>query len=228
MATITTDAATAVVFDLRPAARRLARLVEGVHDGWLDAATPCEEFTVRDLLGHLHGLSAVLSDAAAKRVRTGTAAGAGACVLSGDWRRELPRRIAELADCWHRHEAWEGAAVVDGTTLPAGVVAQISLGELVLHGWDLARATGQAFHCDKPSLQVVYALLAPEADNPARAPMFAPVVDVPYGSPFLDRVVGLGGRDPGWSPRACGPKGDEGGEGGEGGEGVPGSEGRTG
>ncbi|MGW7414230.1 TIGR03086 family metal-binding protein [Streptomyces sp. NPDC054863] len=197
MTTTTTAAPTAVVFDLEPAARRLARLVEGVPDARLDARTPCEEFTVRDLLAHLCGLTAAFRAAAKKQPHPG--AGAGSPALPADWRHSLPRQLAALADSWHRHDAWDGTTTAGGTTLPAGVAAQIALDELVLHGWDLARATGQSFDCDKPSLQVVYALLAPEADNPARAPMFGPVVDVPNGSPFLDRVVGLGGRDPKWS-----------------------------
>ncbi|MEU8888381.1 TIGR03086 family metal-binding protein [Streptomyces sp. NPDC048442] len=202
MTLTTTAAPTAVVFDLEPAAQRLARLVGGVPDARLGAPTPCAGFTVRDLLAHLCGLTAAFRAAARKQPHPEAEAGAAPqCpALPADWRHRLPRQLAELAESWHRQEAWDGTTAAGGTTLPAGVAAQIALDELVLHGWDLARATGQAFDCDKPSLQVVYALLAPEADNPARAPMFGPVVDVPYGSPFLDRVVGLGGRDPKWSP----------------------------
>ncbi|MFI5807411.1 TIGR03086 family metal-binding protein [Streptomyces sp. NPDC051561] len=194
MTTTTTAAPTAVVFDLEPAAREVVRLLDGVSDARLDGPTPCEEFSVRDLLAHLLTLSAAFRDAAGKRT---PAAGDGG--LPVDWRRLLPRRLTELTEVWRDADAWEGSTVAGGVTLPAGVAAQVALDELVLHGWDLARATGQHFTCDRASLQVVYALLAPEADNPARSEIFGPVVDVPYGSPFLDRVVGLGGRDPKWA-----------------------------
>ncbi|GHH35394.1 TIGR03086 family metal-binding protein [Streptomyces candidus] len=203
MAITTTAAPTDVVFDLAPAARRVAELIGGVGDEQLHGPTPCAEFTVRDLLAHLAGLTAAFRDAAAKRTgawsERSLAEGTGR-PLAADWRRGLPRRLTELAQVWRRGEAWQGSARAGGVTLTAGVAAQVALGELVLHGWDLARATGQPYACDRPSLQVVYALLAPEADNPARQPMFGPVVDVPYGSDFLDRVVGLGGRDPRWAP----------------------------
>lgn len=203
MTTTTTAARTAVVFDLEPAARRFARLVERVPADRLDATTPCDDFTVRDLIAHLCGLTVAFVAAADKQPPVADGSRPGAPVrpaLPADWRRCLPRRLAALAESWHRPEAWYGTATAGGVTLPAGVAAQVALAELVLHGWDLAAAVRLPFGCDLASLQVVYALLAPEADNPARAPMFGPVVDVPYGSPFLHRVVGLGGRDPRWSP----------------------------
>ncbi|CAM5648844.1 TIGR03086 family protein [Streptomyces spiroverticillatus] len=197
MTTTTTAAPTAVVFDLGPAARRLARLLDGVAEGGLDGPTPCAEFSVRDLLAHLVHLTAAFRAAARKEPEPPAGP-----ALPADWRHRLPGQLAALVDSWHEKDAWTGSTTVGGTPLPAGVAAQIALDELVLHGWDLARATGRPFACDRSSLQVVYALLAPEADNPARAPMFGPVVDVPDGSPFLDRVVGLGGRDPQWVPAA--------------------------
>ncbi|GAA3490172.1 MULTISPECIES: TIGR03086 family metal-binding protein [Streptomyces] len=197
MTTTTTAAPTAVVFDLEPAARRLVRLLDGVTEQQLQGPTPCARFTVRDLLAHLVHRTAAFRDAARKRPEP-----PAGDALPADWRRRLPGQLAALAGSWQQRDAWTGATTVGGTPLPAGVAAQIALDELVLHGWDLARATGQPFVCDRRSLQVVYALLAPEADNPARAPMFGPVVDVPDGSPFLDRVVGLGGRDPRWVPAA--------------------------
>jgi uncharacterized protein (TIGR03086 family) len=201
MTSTATAAATAVVFDLEPAARQVVRLLDGVPDTRLDAPTPCAAFTVRDLLAHLIGLTGAFREAADKRPAPEPAEGAGrGAALPADWRRLLAGRLTALAEAWHGRDAWEGSTRAGGVTLPAGVAAQVALDELVLHGWDLARATGQPFSCDRSSLQVVYALLAPEADNPARAPMFGPVVDVPYGSPFLDRVVGLGGRDPKWAP----------------------------
>jgi uncharacterized protein (TIGR03086 family) len=201
--TTTTTAAHAVVFDLGPAARRVGELIGGVRDEQLAGPTPCPEFSVRDLLAHLLGLSAAFRDAARKRPGpwSDVPPQEGPRLdLPRDWRLLLPRQLAELAEVWRRKEAWQGTTRAGGVTLTAGVAAQVALDELVLHGWDLARATGQPYACDRASLQVVYALLAPEADNPAREPMFGPVVDVPYGAAFLDRVVGLGGRDPRWTP----------------------------
>jgi hypothetical protein len=37
---------------------------------------------------------------------------------------------------------------VGGNTLPGEVTGVVALDEVVLHGWDLARATGQDYRCD--------------------------------------------------------------------------------
>jgi uncharacterized protein (TIGR03086 family) len=84
----------------------------------------------------------------------------------------------------------------------AGAVA---LDEVVLHGWDLARATGQAFDVEPRLLDVVHGFVqqaaSPEFES-QRDGLFGPVVPVPDDAPLLDRVLGLSGRDPGWSPPA--------------------------
>jgi uncharacterized protein (TIGR03086 family) len=80
----------------------------------------------------------------------------------------------------------------------AGAVA---VDELVIHGWDLARATGQPYEPDPAALQLCHGLLLAAADDPSRGDgIFGPVVPVPEDAPLLDRAVGLSGRDPGWTP----------------------------
>src|SRR5437588_470108 len=79
-----------------------------------------------------------------------------------------------------------------------------TLGDLVEHGWDVARATGHAYDCDTPSLEAVHAFVSQFSEpgqEAARAGLFGPVVEVPDDAPLLDRVIGLTGRDPAWSPR---------------------------
>lgn len=72
----------------------------------------------------------------------------------------------------------------------------------MLHGWDIAQASGQAFDCDPRSLEAVHGFVAPFAEagqEAAREGLFGPVVEVPADAPLLDRVIALSGRDPAWS-----------------------------
>ncbi|MBT2900498.1 TIGR03086 family protein, partial [Streptomyces sp. McG3] len=96
----------------------------------------------------------------------------------------------------------------------AGAVA---LNELVVHGWDLARSTGQPYTAGEAELRSCEALLTPaEEDGPddpdgaggadagnatdGSDSLFGVPVPVPDGSPLLDRVIALSGRRPDWRP----------------------------
>lgn len=199
--------------DLGPVARQVEQLLAGIPDELLAGPTPCEEYAVRDVLAHLLDLTVAFRDAAARELGPTTATDPGAAgptPLGDDWRSRLPRRLGEMAEAWRAPGAWEGTTQVGGLTLPAEVAGSVGLNELLLHGWDLARATGQEYACDPASLEVSRALLAPAADagegggdaegDAEDAGLFGPPVAVPADAPLLDRVVGLSGRRPGWQP----------------------------
>ncbi|MGX1884059.1 TIGR03086 family metal-binding protein [Streptomyces sp. NPDC055287] len=189
------------ILDFEPAARQVAHLLEGVKDDQLSAPTPCEKYAVHHLLAHLVGLTAAFRDAAGKRLgpTTDTAPGVGMPVLDDDWRTRLPRQLDELVAVWRRPEAWQGMTRAGGVTLPGEVAGRVALNEIVVHGWDLARATGQPYAPDVAALQSSYELLEPTGDSPGDDGIFGAPVDVPQDAPLLDRVVGRAGRSPSWS-----------------------------
>lgn len=78
-------------------------------------------------------------------------------------------------------------------------VGGLALDELVLHGWDLARATGQAVAYDRPELDAVHGMVKQFREGDVEG-LFGPAVPVPDDAPLLDRILGLAGRDPAWQP----------------------------
>ena len=194
--------------DLGPAAREVSRLLDGVSDAQMADPTPCEGTPVAGLLDHFMGLTLAFTWAARKSTATegsGNRPGPSAAAdhLDPDWRSLLPQRLDQLAEAWRDPSAWEGVAEAGGVTMPAEVIASVALDELVMHGWDLARATGQPFGCDPASTQAVLAFTSLSA-QPEQAAMrdglFGPVVDVPEGASAFDRALGFAGRDPKWTP----------------------------
>ncbi|NUL06295.1 TIGR03086 family protein [Streptomyces lunaelactis] len=188
--------------DLHPAARAVAQLIDGVGDERLGDPTPCPKYAVRELLGHLVGLSTAFRDAARKDLgpTTGTDPGSVLPVLDDDWRTVLPQRLDELAEAWQTPGAWDGDTEAGGVTFPAAIAGRVAINELVVHGWDLARATGQEYAPGEASLQVSYELMKPAGDDPSGDGMFGPVVEVPDSAAPLDQVVGFSGRRPDWRP----------------------------
>ncbi|MFC8665631.1 TIGR03086 family metal-binding protein [Streptomyces sp. NPDC057199] len=188
--------------DLGPQALIVARLAEEVGEEQLDAVTPCPEYAVRHLLGHLAGLSMAFRDAGRKDLgaTTDTDPTSRLPDVTPGWRAELPKVLGELAEAWRDPAAWTGETRAGGVDLPGEVAGIVAADELVVHGWDLARATGQPYAPDAAALDAAYEMLAPSVDDPSRGTIFGPVVPVPEGAPLLDRVIGLSGRDPGWAP----------------------------
>ncbi|MGH9138046.1 MAG: TIGR03086 family metal-binding protein [Acidimicrobiales bacterium] len=191
--------------DLEPAARGLADLVRGVRDDQLGGPTPCPEYTLGDLVDHVDGLSLAFAAAATKD--TGEIGSQrptpDASRLGDDWRDRIPRELAALAEAWRDPGAWTGMTKAGGVDLPGEVAGLIALDELVIHAWDLAKASGQPYDYDPASLAAVHGFVTQfsgPGQEAAREGLFGPVVAVPDDAPLLDRVIGLTGRDPAWSP----------------------------
>lgn len=88
--------------DLEPAARRMADLIRDVPDELLDAATPCPEYRLGDLVDHVGGLALAFTAAATKANDDASAQGPSgdASRLGDDWRTRIPRDLAALAEAW--------------------------------------------------------------------------------------------------------------------------------
>ncbi|MFD9004050.1 TIGR03086 family metal-binding protein [Streptomyces sp. NPDC059582] len=141
-----------MTFGLGPQARILTDLVAGVRDEQRADATPCENCAVRNLLGHLSGLVVAFRDAGRKDlgVTTGTSPDAAVPDIGPDWRQRLPEALAGLAEAWRDPAAWTGMTRAGGVDPPGAVAAAVLADELVVHGWDLARATGQEYAPTRP------------------------------------------------------------------------------
>ncbi len=190
--------------DLAPAAKRMAALVGGVSDNQLGGVTPCPAYTLGDLLDHVGGLSVAFTAAARKAEPPGGSQGPSgdASRLEEGWRDRIARDLDALAAAWTEPQAWTGTAVAGGVEMPAEVAALVALDELVVHGWDVARASGQPYDVDPVSLEAVHGFVAQfsgPGQEESRAGLFGPVVPVRDVAPLLDRVVGMAGRDPSWS-----------------------------
>jgi uncharacterized protein (TIGR03086 family) len=187
--------------DLGPQTAEVARIVAGVRDEQLSWQTPNEGTPVAGLLDHLVGLTLAFRMGAEKKPLSGGQQ-ASADQLVPDWRTVLPAQLEALAAAWRDPAAWEGFTEVGGARLPAQAMGGVALNEVLVHGWDLAVATGQEYRVDPASAQACLELVTvmnQPGNEELRDGQFGPVVPVPGDAPVLDRLLGLTGRDPGWS-----------------------------
>lgn len=181
------------MFDLGPAAERMALLVAQVRDDQLGDSTPCQDWTVGNVLAHVHQFTTVFTQNARKeQVRAPDG-------LVPDWRVAIPRELDELVRAWREESAWQGRVSAGGVEMPAADNAVVGIEELTIHGWDLAHATGQPFDVDDATLDEVdrfFDLF--EGQGGGNGP-FGPQADSPEGATRLERTVARAGRDPLWT-----------------------------
>jgi uncharacterized protein (TIGR03086 family) len=191
------------MIDLTRACERTAEVLTNVTDAQLTTATPCPKMQLDRLLAHLGGLSVAFTAAARKNFGplTDTPPEVGAQPLDDDWRTAYPARLAELADAWRDPAACTGMTRAGGFDMPGEVAGTVALTEVVIHGWDVARASGQPYELDAATLDAVLPHVTQIAAEGPTEGLFGAAVPIAADAPVLDRIIALSGRDPGWQPR---------------------------
>lgn len=180
------------MFDLQPSTAELASLVRGVGEEQLLLPTPCAEWTVRDLLSHIHQFASVFTTNARKEPM------APPTGLVDDWRVAIPAALGDVASAWSQPQAWVGLVDAGGIEMPAADNAVVAVEEMTVHGWDLARATGQRFEVPTEAVTRVenFLVLFPGADDSSGP--FGPNGPLPADPDRFERVLAGTGRDPRW------------------------------
>jgi len=175
-----------------------ARLVDAVRPDQMGLPTPCSDWDVQALLAHLVGGNIRYAGVTrGEPIQSGPARGGGpAAALLGDDPAGAYRRSAVDA-------AWRDPALLDRTfalpigALPGRAALTLHLVETVVHGWDVARATGQrpAFAPDVVRAAMQFTQAGAPGDRPPGA-AFAPPVPAADDLPEINRLAAFLGRRP--------------------------------
>jgi uncharacterized protein (TIGR03086 family) len=188
-----------IPYDLAPAAAEIGRLADGVTEQQFEDPTPCPDWPVGVLLNHFVTLTDAFTDGARKVPRRDTPE--PTAELPAGWRDLLRSRLDGLVEAWRDPAAWAGEATVGGVTLPADLTAAVVADELVVHGWDLARATGQPYDPDPALVQAALGFAEKFAD--LEGGPFGPSLEVPPDAAPFDRLLAAAGRAADWTPTAA-------------------------
>jgi uncharacterized protein (TIGR03086 family) len=182
------------------AAAAFTRILRDVTPDQFEAPTPCADYDVRRLINHLLFWGPSLEGAARKQsVPPAGQSEADVDLTGSDGAGALQAHVDGLVDAWSLPGAWDGLTWMGGPTrMPAALVGGMVVGELVVHGWDLARATGRPFTVDDDLLGYLRDEVAKIAEEGRAMGVFGPEVTVPATAPLLDQVLALTGRDPHW------------------------------
>lgn len=179
----------------RAVAARFTAVVRQAPAGSWDDPSPVGEWRARDVVGHLvEWLRGFLESGADVRLP------------------DVPSVLDDPVTAWEQHVAGVQRLLDDPAThermlsnphvgdLPVDeAIDRFYTGDVFLHTWDLARATGQDANLDPERCATMLAGMEPLDDVLRQSGEYGPRVPVPDDAPAQDRLVGFIGRDPSWS-----------------------------
>ena len=161
-----------------------------------DAPTPCREWTLVRLLRHMDDSLAALTEAA----DVGYVAPAGPAEQHpGLLAASLRERACRLLGAW-AHEPARRHVSVAGRDMPSSLLAATGAIEIVVHGWDVARACGEdrpvpeALACSLLTVAPVVVAAEDRTGGPGRSPRFASPYDVAPTASASERLLAFLGR----------------------------------
>jgi uncharacterized protein (TIGR03086 family) len=173
----------------RKVADQFGARVDAVPPGAWDNPTPCEGWVARDIVGHM-----------AEWMPSLFLASVGAPLPV------LPDVDSDPAGAWRALDAALQAALDDpdvasrqvdtpvGTFSVAEAIARFGLPDVLVHTWDLARATGLDDTLDPVEVRSLAESLADVGDSLEKSGHYGPRVPVPDGADEQTKVLALMGR----------------------------------
>lgn len=179
-------------------------VVAGVSPDQMDDPTPCDAYTVRELMGHL-----IVAFQRLEMVGRRHQGDWGPLVASGIADDGYGAALDEVAQAIH--QAWQDDTLLDEVLvlpfaeMPGAFALGMYVGEYLTHTWDLAAATGQTVEWPDmivaPSLEGLKMGLPAEARQDPEMP-FGTVVEVPADAPLIEQLAAWSGRNPADWPSA--------------------------
>ncbi|WP_419993836.1 TIGR03086 family metal-binding protein [Streptomyces boninensis] len=171
--------------------------IAAVRPTELGLSTPCDDYDLRALLGHMLAVLRKLARAGA-----GEDAREVGDVIEGiadtDWLKAFTETRAEVEAIWADDTLLDRMVTLPWGTMPGRAVVDAYTHEFTVHSWDVAHATGRLNDLD-PSLAIqalnAFTEYAPP-ESRSEEGKFGPVIEVPDDADPYTRLAAYMGRRP--------------------------------
>jgi uncharacterized protein (TIGR03086 family) len=172
------------------------RLVDGTSDAQLGDPTPCEEWTVRDLINHLTGGATMFAISAEQGSVPDDVVGQlmGGDCLGDDFRASFRTASDRAVTAFEQPGLMDRTLKLPFGEMPAPAALAIAALDVATHTADLAKATNQAPGDDsiyEEALALGPNVISPEFRTPG---VFDTEKQAGAGAPACDRLLAFAGR----------------------------------
>jgi uncharacterized protein (TIGR03086 family) len=171
-------------------------IVEGIDGGQLDDDTPCDGMDVRALLTHVVYGNLWVAPLVEGRTIEEVGDRFEGDVLDGDPVAAYDASAESAASAFEGPGAMQAPVAVSYGPVPGEVYAGHRFLDVLVHGWDLAVATGRDTALDPELVAALWDVVQPQAEGLKASGAFGTEVPVPDDAPLQDRLLGLLGRTP--------------------------------
>ena len=176
----------------RDALAATGRIVANIKDSQLHDATPCEDYDVAGLLNHVisgnYWVAPLVDGKTIEEVGDSLDRDYG----PGDY--DASAKEADAA--FSLPGAMERPVGVSYGPVPAEVYAGHRFVDVLIHGWDLAQATGQDATLDPELVDACWSVINPQMELLRGSGMFGDQLDVPDDADSQTKLLATLGRRP--------------------------------
>jgi uncharacterized protein (TIGR03086 family) len=169
---------------------KVAAIAEGQ---WRDA-TPCGDWDVRTLVDHVVGGNLWVGELATGHTIADVGDRLDGDNLGADPVAAYDRSARIAAEAFSAPGAMDAPCAVSYGPVPGAVYCGHRIVDVLIHGWDIAVATGQDRALDPDLVDAAAAIVAPQAALLAGSGMFGQIVAVPDGADPQTRLLAQLGR----------------------------------
>jgi len=162
-------------------------------DRW-QVPTPCPEWDVRGLVSHLVSGNLWAAELGTGRTIEQVGDRLDGDVLGADPAAAYAASARAASDVFHRPGALDAPCAVSYGPVPGSVYAGHRLIDVLIHGWDLATATGQDAAIDDDLVEACRQVAEPQIDMLRASGAFAEGRPAPPGASAQARLLAMLGR----------------------------------
>jgi uncharacterized protein (TIGR03086 family) len=170
-------------------------VVDGVEDGQLTGATPCDEWDVRALLNHMVATTRMFAIAAEKgHIPDKDAQAVAGDVIGTDFRGAWKDASEQLLQAFERTEVLDKVLALPFGDTPGDAAVDLAVLEIGIHSADLAQATRQQI-ADQAPFAAALTILRERMTDAWRAPgILNDAQPVPSKASIINELLAYAGR----------------------------------